>query len=63
MREFISLIKVEFKRIFSNRVLVAILIGAPIFYGILLGTVYQGAKVIDLPIILWIKIIVQQLIR
>jgi ABC-2 type transport system permease protein len=52
MNEFISLIKVEFKRIFSNGVLVAILIGAPIFYGLLLGTVYQGAKVIDLPIII-----------
>ncbi|WP_178985041.1 ABC transporter permease [Winogradskyella helgolandensis] len=52
MKKFIRLIKVEFKRIFSNGVLLAIFFGAPIGYGILFGYVYQQAKVIDLPIVI-----------
>lgn len=52
MKNFISLIKIEFKRIFSNGVLMAIFIGAPIGYGILFGYVYQQAKVKDLPIVI-----------
>ena len=52
MKHFISLVKVEFKRIFSNGVLMAIFFGAPIGYGILFGYVYQQAKVKDLPIVI-----------
>ncbi|SOE23715.1 ABC-2 type transport system permease protein [Spirosomataceae bacterium TFI 002] len=52
MIEYIHLIKVEFQRIFSNSVLLAIFIGAPIFYGLLLGYVYEGAKVTGLPIVI-----------
>ena len=52
MKDFLKLLKIEFKRIFSNNVLLAIFIGAPIFYGILFGYVYQQAKVIDLPIVI-----------
>ncbi|WP_179353615.1 ABC transporter permease [Winogradskyella vidalii] len=52
MKKFISLLKIEFKRIFSNGVLLAIFFGAPIGYGILFGFVYQQAKVIDLPIVI-----------
>lgn len=52
MKEYLKLIKVEFQRIFSNGVLLAIFIGAPIFYGLLLGYVYKGAKVINLPIVI-----------
>ncbi len=52
MKNFISLVKVEFKRIFSNGVLMAIFFGAPIGYGILFGYVYQQAKVKDLPIVI-----------
>lgn len=52
MKNFISLVKVEFQRIFSNGVLMAIFIGAPIGYGILFGYVYQQAKVKDLPIVI-----------
>lgn len=52
MKNFISLLKVEFKRIFSNGVLMAIFFGAPIGYGILFGYVYQQAKVKDLPIVI-----------
>ncbi|WP_139959367.1 ABC transporter permease [Flavicella sediminum] len=52
MKEFLKLVKIEFKRIFSNNVLLAIFIGAPIFYGILFGYVYKQAKVLDLPIVI-----------
>ncbi|WOD44516.1 ABC transporter permease [Hwangdonia lutea] len=52
MKDFISLLQVEFKRIFSNGVLLAIFFGAPIGYGILFGYVYQQGKVVDLPIVI-----------
>lgn len=52
MRKFLKLLRVEFKRIFSNNVLVAIFFGAPILYGFLFGYVYQQGKVIDLPIVI-----------
>ena len=52
MKEFIQLLKIEFRRIFSNGVLMAIFFGAPIGYGILFGYVYQQAKVKDLPIVI-----------
>jgi len=52
MKDFLKLLRIEFKRIFSNNVLLAIFIGAPIFYGVLFGYVYKQAKVIDLPIVI-----------
>lgn len=52
MKKFIELLRVEFKRIFSNGVLMAIFFGAPILYGFLFGYVYQQAKVVDLPIVI-----------
>lgn len=52
MNKFLKLVRVEFKRIFSNDVLLAIFFGAPILYGFLFGYVYQQAKVVDLPIII-----------
>jgi ABC-2 type transport system permease protein len=52
MKEFFSLLKAEFRRIFSNSVLCAIFFGAPILYGILFGYVYQQAKVVNLPIVI-----------
>lgn len=52
MKNFTNLLKVEFKRIFSNGVLMAIFFGAPIAYGILFGYVYQQAKVKDLPVVI-----------
>ena len=52
MKDFLKLLRIEFKRIFSNGVLLAIFIGAPIFYGILFGYVYKQGKVIDLPIVI-----------
>lgn len=52
MKNFIQLVGTEFRRIFSNGVLMAIFFGAPIGYGILFGYVYQQAKVKDLPIVI-----------
>lgn len=52
MKNFLKLLRIEFKRIFSNNVLLAIFIGAPIFYGILFGYVYKQAKVLSLPIVI-----------
>lgn len=52
MKEFLKLLRTEFKRIFSNSVLCAIFFGAPVLYGILFGYVYQQAKVVNLPIVI-----------
>lgn len=52
MNEFLKLLRIEFRRIFSNNVLCAIFFGAPILYGILFGYVYKQAKVVDLPIVI-----------
>src|SRR5690554_6222620 len=52
MKKFIKLVRIEFKRIFSNDVLLAIFFGAFILYGFLFGYVYQQAKVVDLPIVI-----------
>ena len=52
MKDFKSLLKIEFQRIFSNKVLLAIFFGAPILYGFLFGYVYQQAKVVDLPMLI-----------
>ncbi|CAM4255875.1 ABC transporter permease [Gillisia hiemivivida] len=52
MKDFFRLVRVEFSRIFSNNVLLAIFIGAPIFYGFIFGYVYQQGKVVDLPIVI-----------
>ncbi|HSJ12277.1 MAG TPA: ABC transporter permease [Gillisia sp.] len=52
MKEFLKLLRIEFKRIFSNSVLCAIFFGAPILYGFLFGYVYQQAKVVNLPIVI-----------
>lgn len=50
MKSFLSLLGIEFKRIFSNGVVIAILFGAPLTYGILFGFTYKQAKMEDLPI-------------
>ena len=63
MKKFIILLKVEFSRIFSNGVLLAIFFGAPIGYGVLFGYVYQQAKVKDLPIVILTKTETQPQIR
>lgn len=52
MRNFLSLLKREFKLFWQNKVLRILFIGAPILYGVLLGYVYGKGKVTDLPIII-----------
>jgi ABC-2 type transport system permease protein len=50
MRKFFGLLKIEFKRIFSNGVLVALFFGAPLLYGIMFANVYNEAKLTGLPV-------------
>lgn len=51
MKQFFSLLKVEFQRIFSNSVLVAIFFGAPILYGVMFANVYKKGKLTDMAIV------------
>ncbi|MFD2921548.1 ABC transporter permease [Terrimonas rubra] len=51
MKQFISLIKTEFRRIFSNSVLVAIFFGAPVLYGLMFIQVYKKGKVAEMAIV------------
>ena len=51
MKNLIQLMVRELKMLSGNGVLMAVFIGAPIFFGILLGFVYKDAKVSDLPIL------------
>lgn len=51
MKLFLKFLKREFKLFWQNKILRLLFIGAPIFYGILLGYVYHKGKVTDLPII------------
>src|SRR5699024_9108916 len=51
MRNILQLIKREFGLFFSNNVLRLLFIGAPILYGVLIGSVYKKGKITDLPII------------
>lgn len=51
MKNWISLLKREFKQFSSNSVIMAIFIGAPLIYGLLFGAVYQKGKVNNLPML------------
>lgn len=51
MKKFIHLIKREFQLFFQNKVLVMLFLGAPILYGILVGSVYMKGNVTDLPVV------------
>jgi ABC-2 type transport system permease protein len=50
MKAFFQLLGNEFRRIFSNGVVIAIFFGAPIMYAVLVGYVYKKGKVVELPI-------------
>ena len=52
MKQFLALLKREFRLFWSNKVLRLLFIGAPLMYGILIGYTYSKGKVTDLPIIL-----------
>lgn len=51
MKIFLSLLGREFKLFWNNKVLVLLFIGAPILYGVLIGSVYQKGVVDNLPIL------------
>lgn len=50
MKQFIQLSVTEFKRIFSNNVVMLIFFCAPLLYGILFGYTYKKAKIEKLPV-------------
>lgn len=51
MKNLYYLIKREFTLFYQNKVLLVLFLGAPIMYGVLVGSVYKKGKVTDLPII------------
>lgn len=51
MKNLYHLIKREFTLFYQNKVLLVLFLGAPIMYGILVGSVYKKGKVTDLPVI------------
>ncbi len=51
MKKFWGLIKREFALFYQNKVLLILFLGAPIMYGILVGSVYKQGKVTHLPIV------------
>lgn len=51
MKTFRRLLRVEWKRIFSNRVLLLIFFGAPVVYGLLFIQMYKQGKITDIPVV------------
>ena len=51
MKVFFSLLGREFKLFWNNKVLLLLFLGAPILYGVLIGSVYQKGVVDNLPIL------------
>lgn len=51
MKKFIQLLKTEWKRIFSNNVLVMIFFGAPLLYGVITINMYKAGKVTKMEIV------------
>ncbi|MCE7042479.1 ABC transporter permease [Dyadobacter sp. CY312] len=51
MKNFIPMVKREFKLFFGNSTLLSVMIFAPIIYAVLIGFVYKEGKVVNLPVI------------
>lgn len=51
MKVFLSLLGREFKLFWSNKVLVLLFLGAPVLYGVLIGSVYKKGVVDNLPVL------------
>jgi ABC-2 type transport system permease protein len=51
MKNFIPMLKREFKLFFSNSTLLSVMIFAPVIYAVLIGFVYKEGKVVNLPVI------------
>ncbi len=52
MNIFSRLLKVEWKRIFSNRVLLLVFFGGPVIYSLLFIQVYKKGKITDMPVVI-----------
>ncbi|NML22076.1 ABC transporter permease [Pseudoflavitalea sp. G-6-1-2] len=52
MRNFLSIVKREFKLFFADRIMLMLYLGAPVLYGFLFGYVYDKGKLTDLPIVI-----------
>lgn len=52
MKKTLDLILREFKLFWGNKILRLLFIGAPILYGVLIGSVYQKGKITSLPILI-----------
>ena len=51
MKNFIPMVKREFRLFFGNSTLLSVMIFAPIIYAVLIGFVYKEGKVVNLPVI------------
>lgn len=51
MREFMQLLKREFKMFFRNTTLMMVFLGAPLIYAVMLASVYKSGKVTNIPIL------------
>lgn len=51
MKVFLSLLAREFKLFWGNKVLLLLFLGAPVLYGVLIGSVYKKGVVDNLPIL------------
>lgn len=51
MKNFFQLLKREFKSFFSNTTLLLVFFVAPVVYAIMLASVYQSGKAVELPVI------------
>lgn len=52
MRKFTRLLKKEFKRIFTNRVVMLVFFGAPLLYGFLFVHMYEKGKITEMPVLI-----------
>lgn len=52
MKKFIRLLKVEFRRIFSNNVVMLVFFAAPVVYGLLFVHMYEKGKITEMPVLL-----------
>lgn len=50
MKTFARLLRIEWKRIFTNKVLVMVFFGAPLLYGLLFIEVYKKGKIENMPV-------------
>ena len=52
MKKFTRLLRKEFKRIFTNRVVMLVFFGAPLVYGLLFVYMYEKGKITEMPVLI-----------